>query len=66
VSRGPSSRRSRRRRRWCADYIASLPADRFPNLVAVADYHAITDPDLRFDLLLDIYVEGLAKRASER
>jgi hypothetical protein len=32
----------------------------------VADYHAITDPDLRFDLLLDIYVEGLAKRASER
>jgi AcrR family transcriptional regulator len=48
------------------DYIASLPADRFPNLVAVADYHAITDPDLRFDLLLDIYVEGLAKRASDR
>jgi AcrR family transcriptional regulator len=45
------------------DYVAALPADRFPNLVAVADYHAISDPDLRFELLLDIYVEGLSKRA---
>ena len=27
------------------DYIASLPADRFPNMVAVADYYTITDSD---------------------
>jgi AcrR family transcriptional regulator len=46
------------------DYIASLPADRFPNMVAVADYYAITDPEERFELLLEIFVEGLARRAS--
>jgi hypothetical protein len=45
------------------NYVAALPADRFPNLVAVADYHAISDPGLRFELLLDVYVEGLSKRA---
>jgi AcrR family transcriptional regulator len=44
------------------DYIASLPADRFPNLVAVADYYAVTDPERRFGLLIDLYVDGLAAR----
>src|SRR5581483_2779795 len=47
------------------DYIAALPADRFPNMVAVADHFAVSDPDRRFDLLLDIYVDGLAERARE-
>jgi AcrR family transcriptional regulator len=45
------------------DYVASLPRDQFPNLIAVADYYTITDPDERFELLLDLFVEGLSKRA---
>ena len=49
--------------RMVRDYIASLPADRFPNLVALADHYAISDADRRFELLLDLFVEGLAQRA---
>jgi hypothetical protein len=45
------------------DYMASLPADRFPNLVAVAGHFAFADQDERFELLLDLFVDGLAKRA---
>jgi TetR/AcrR family tetracycline transcriptional repressor len=45
------------------DYLAALPADRFPNLVALADHFAITDPDERFELLVDLFVDGLAGRA---
>jgi AcrR family transcriptional regulator len=45
------------------DYMAALPPDRFPNLVAVADLFAMTDQDRRFELLLDLYVDGLARRA---
>ncbi|HZT15590.1 MAG TPA: TetR/AcrR family transcriptional regulator [Gaiellaceae bacterium] len=45
------------------DYLASLPADRFPNLVAVADHWSVADSDSRFELLIDLFVEGLAKRA---
>jgi hypothetical protein len=44
------------------DYIAALPADRFPNMVAVADHYAISDADRRFSLLIDLYVDGLAAR----
>jgi hypothetical protein len=44
-------------------YVASLPADRFPNLVAVASELAADDLDTRFELLMDIFVEGLARRA---
>jgi AcrR family transcriptional regulator len=44
------------------DYIAALPSDRFPNMVAVADYYAISDADRRFSLLIDLYVDGLAAR----
>ena len=44
------------------DYIAALPADRFPNMVAVADSYAISDADRRFSLLIDLYVDGLAAR----
>jgi AcrR family transcriptional regulator len=46
------------------DYIASLPPDRFPNMVAVADWYAVTDNDRRFALLIDLYVDGLAARVS--
>jgi TetR/AcrR family tetracycline transcriptional repressor len=45
------------------DYIAALPADRFPNMVAVAGYYAVSDAEVRFELLLDLFVDGLAKRA---
>lgn len=34
------------------------------NLVAVADYYAISNPDLRFELLLDLFVQVLAERSA--
>ena len=43
--------------------VAALPGNRFPNMVAVADHYAIIDQDLRFELLLDLFVEGLARNA---
>jgi len=46
------------------DYIASLPASLFPNMTALADEFALADPDERFDLLIDIFVDGLARRAA--
>jgi AcrR family transcriptional regulator len=47
------------------DYIASLPADRFPNMTALAGEFAFADPDERFELLIDIFVDGLARRAAQ-
>jgi AcrR family transcriptional regulator len=47
------------------DYIASLPADRFPNLTALADEFAFADRDERFELLIDLFVDGLARRAAQ-
>ncbi len=46
------------------DYLASLPASEFPNLVALADQFAISDQDLRFEVLIDLYVDGLAFRVA--
>jgi TetR/AcrR family tetracycline transcriptional repressor len=46
------------------DYIASLPATQFPNMTALADEFALADPDERFDLLIDIFVDGLSRRAA--
>ena len=46
-------------------YLASLPADQFPNLGEAAEHFAETDQDARFELLLDLFVNGLARRASE-
>lgn len=46
------------------DYLASLPPDRFPNLVALADHFAFTDPEERFELMLDLFVDGLAHRVA--
>jgi AcrR family transcriptional regulator len=48
--------------RMVRGYITALPADRFPNMVAVADHYAVTDNDRRFTLLIDLYVDGLAGR----
>jgi AcrR family transcriptional regulator len=47
------------------DYVASLPRESFPNLVELADQFAVADPDWRFNLLLDLFVDGLAKRAAD-
>jgi AcrR family transcriptional regulator len=46
------------------DYIAALPARSFPNMVALADEFAFADRDERFDLLIDIFVDGLARHAA--
>ena len=45
------------------DYIASLPPDRFPTMTTLADEFAFADPGERFELLIDIFVDGLARRA---
>jgi len=47
-----------------SQYVASLPTDRFPNMVALAPEFARADPDERFELLLDIFVSGIVSRAS--
>jgi AcrR family transcriptional regulator len=46
-------------------YLESLPAEQFPNLHEVAEGFAVSDQDARFELLLDLFVEGLARRAGE-
>jgi AcrR family transcriptional regulator len=46
------------------DYIASLPAAVFPTMTALADEFAFSDPDERFELLIDIFVDGLSRRAA--
>ena len=46
-----------------SSYLAALPSQRFPNLVALADEFRYADPDERFELLVDIFVDGLARRA---
>lgn len=45
-------------------YLESLPPDQFPNLTEVADGFAMGDQDERFELLIDLFVEGLARRAA--
>jgi AcrR family transcriptional regulator len=47
------------------DYVASLPRESFPNLVEMADQFAVADPDWRFNLLIDLFVDGLANRATD-
>jgi len=44
------------------DYLASLPSDRFPHLVELADHITAANADQRFELLLDLFVDGLAAR----
>ncbi|HLK76104.1 MAG TPA: TetR/AcrR family transcriptional regulator C-terminal domain-containing protein [Streptosporangiaceae bacterium] len=48
------------------DYIAALPAEAFPNMTALADEFALSDPVERFELLIDIFVDGLSRRAARR
>jgi AcrR family transcriptional regulator len=46
-------------------YIGALPAQRFPNLVALAEEFSFADPDERFELLIDIFTDGLARLAGQ-
>jgi AcrR family transcriptional regulator len=46
------------------DYVASLPPDRFPTMTTLADEFAFADPGERFELLIDIFVDGLSRRAT--
>jgi AcrR family transcriptional regulator len=45
------------------DYIASLPTEHFPTMVSLADEFAFADDDERFEMLIGIFIEGLARRA---
>ena len=45
-------------------YFESLPDEQFSNLKEVAKHFAMTDQDARFDLLLDLFVDGIAARAA--
>ena len=45
-------------------YLASLPTAQFPNLTALASHFGSVDPGERFELLLDIFVDGLAQHAA--
>jgi AcrR family transcriptional regulator len=47
-----------------SQYVASLPGDRFPNMVALAPEFARADPEERFDLLLDIFVGGIVRHVA--
>ena len=48
------------------DYIGTLPVEQFPNLIAVASHFGDTDNDQRFELLIDLFVDGLAQRVPAR
>lgn len=45
-------------------YFESLPDDQFSHLKEVAQHFAMTDQDARFDLLIDLFVDGIAARAA--
>ena len=44
-------------------YLATLPPERFPNLVSLAPEFAKADRDEQFELLIGIFVDGLARLA---
>jgi len=48
------------------DYIGSLPPERYPNMVGMAGRFAIADGDERFEMLLEIFTDGLARRAAHQ
>jgi hypothetical protein len=48
-----------------SQYFAALPSDRFPNLSAVAGEFAATNLDERFELLIGVFIDGLAGRVGQ-
>jgi AcrR family transcriptional regulator len=63
-SDGPDGSRESLSPSAVSGYLASLPADQFPNITAVAPYFAQWDNDVQFGMLVDLYVDGLAQRAA--
>jgi AcrR family transcriptional regulator len=47
-------------------YMTALPPDQFPSIIALAPHFGVGDNDQRFEMLIDIYVDGLAQRAAAR
>jgi AcrR family transcriptional regulator len=45
-------------------YLSSLPPEHFPNLVELSREYTLVDDDARFDLLIGIFVDGLARAAA--
>jgi AcrR family transcriptional regulator len=45
-------------------YFTSLPSEEFSNLKELAEHFAITDQDARFELLIELFVDGLAARVA--
>jgi hypothetical protein len=45
-------------------YLKQLPGERFPNLNELAGEFALADNDERFDLLIEVFVDGLARHAA--
>jgi AcrR family transcriptional regulator len=62
--RNPDEARFAQAAAMARDYLASLPTELFPNLVALADEYSYSDPDGQFELLIDIFVDGLARQAA--
>ena len=62
--RAPAAAESQQAAAMARDYLASLPAEQFPNVVALADEYGYSDPDAQFELLIDIFVDGLARKAA--
>lgn len=48
------------------DYLASLPADRFPNLSELAGELTTGGPDVRFEFGLDVLLDGLVAQSDRR
>jgi AcrR family transcriptional regulator len=46
------------------DYIGSLPPELFPNMTSMAREFMVADADERFEMLLDIFVDGLVRTAA--
>lgn len=44
-------------------YLKSLPPEHFPNLTSLSAEFALADNNERFELLIDIFVDGLARHA---
>jgi hypothetical protein len=59
VSGCPPTRRARRRPGHRGQHVARA------SKAARADEFAFADPDERFELLIDIFVDGLARRATQ-
>jgi AcrR family transcriptional regulator len=61
----PANAEAQQAAAMATEYLASLPADQFPNLVELAAQFGYANRDAQFELLIDIFVDGLARKAAE-